>query len=222
MPTYQTLALSEAEEVLSSREPFPTDVRPITGDHTERKVVTVVFIDIRNSMPLSREIELEAWWSVSTGLFTLMCEGAERFGGWVGEFTGDGANAVFEPVVSGNHHARRACLAALWLRDAVRAVAAQLRSEHQLEFSVRIGIHSGEVLAGTVGHRDRRFYTVNGYVVSLAKRIEGLARPNRIYLTASTVEFLTEGFQLHDLGAAEVRGAEAPVRVFELVSIADR
>jgi len=221
MSASQTLALPEADEVLGHQEPF-ADIGPIAADHTERKVVTVVFIDVKDSMPLSREIELEDWWSVSSGLFTLMCEGAERFGGWVGEFTGDGANTVFEPTVGGHHHAWRACLAALWLRDAVRTVATQLRSEHQLEFSVRIGIHSGEVLAGTVGHRDRRSYRVNGYAVSLAKRIEGLARPNRIYLSGSTAAFLTEAFQLHDLGAAEVRGAEAPVRVFELVAIAGR
>ena len=153
---------------------------------------------------------------MSEALFELMCGAADHFGGWVGEFTGDGVNAVFEATGRRDHHARRACVAALWLRDAVRNLAVELRGLYQLELSVRIGINSGEVLTGTIGHRRRRRYTANGYAVALAKRVEALARPDRICLTESTAAFLGDAFELHDLGAVEVKGADALVRVYEL------
>ena len=113
-----------------------------------RKFVTVMFVDIQDSTDLSRTIGPEAWWSVIADVFELMCEGVYEFGGWVANFTGDGIAAVFDaPILTGDH-AGRACDSALWLRDAMRAPAAKLSSDHALELSIRIGINSGEVLTG--------------------------------------------------------------------------
>jgi adenylate cyclase len=192
------------------------------SEFPERKVVTVLFIDVKNSMGLCREVELEDWWSVTASLWKLMCESANQFAGWVGEFGGDGFNAVFEVTKEQSHHAGRACLAALWLRRAIPTLAAKVRDVHGLDLSVRIGINSGEVLTGTMGHPHKRVFTVSGYPVALAKRIEALARPERIYLSEHTAAFLSEAFQLHDLGAVDVRGADRPVRVFELLGSVHR
>jgi class 3 adenylate cyclase len=216
MNANQALALVEPDEALGHVAAPSTLTPSIASKPTQRKVVTVLFIDVKDSMGLSRRVEPEAWWAVSEALFELMCDAADRFGGWVGEFTGDGVNAVFEATGKRDHHARRACVAALWLRDGVRSLAAEVRGLHQLELSVRIGINSGEVLTGTIGHRRRRRHTANGYTVALAKRIEALARPNRICLTEDTAAFITDAFELHDLGAVEVKGADALVRVYEL------
>ncbi len=185
---------------------------------TERKVVTVLFVDVKGSMGLISAIELEEWWSVIDGLFELMCESVYRFGGWVASFTGDGIKAVFEPRAGCDHHARRACRAALWLTDAISGPAAELRSDHGLELSVRVGINSGEVLTGTIGDRYMRYYTVNGYAVALAKRIEALARPGTVYVSEHTAPLIAGAFRLHDLGAFAVKGAGLPVGVFELVA----
>jgi class 3 adenylate cyclase len=206
-------------------EPAPPVVlRAVAGPRPQRKVVTVVFIDVRDSMRLSRVIELEDWWSVSAGLFELMADGVHKFGGWVGNFTGDGIEAVFEATKRTDRHAGRACQAALWLRDAIRTPAAEIRTVHGLELSVRIGINSGEVVTGRIGRRHRSYYTANGYAVALAKRTETLAGSGRIYLTENTAALLTrdDTVQLHDLGAFEVKGADTPVEIFELVGNADQ
>ena len=184
---------------------------------TERKFVTVLFVDVKGSMSLSSAIELEEWWSVIADLFELMCESVYRFDGWVASFTGDGINAVFEPCGAADHHALRACDAALWLRDAICAPAADLWREHGLDLAVRVGINSGEVLTGTIGERYRRDYTVGGYAVALAKRIEALALPGRIYLSEHTAALVAGAVALRDLGAFDVKGADTPVGVFELV-----
>jgi class 3 adenylate cyclase len=214
----QALSLPAFGDGASPTEAPVPGVRAVTSKDTDRKLATVMFIDVRNSMALSGQMELEDWWSVTAGLFTLMCDGVDHFGGWVGNFTGDGVNAVFEATGELDHHARAACLAALWLRDAIRTPAAELRRTHGLELSVRIGINSGEVLTGTIGHRHTRLHTANGYAVALAKRIEGIARPGRIYLTEHTAALVAQAFDLHDLGAVQVKGARAPVGVFELAA----
>lgn len=193
-----------------------TEMHLNSAPRTERKLVSILFIDIKGSMDLISAIELEEWWSVIDGLVELMCESVYRFGGWVAGFTGDGIKAVFETTGGGTDHAQHACDSALWLRDAIRAPASSLRSEHGVELSLRVGINSGEVLTGTIGDRYGRHYTANGYAVGLAKRIETLAQPRSIYLSENTAALVTSNVQLRDLGRFEVKGAATPVRVFEL------
>jgi class 3 adenylate cyclase len=192
------------------------DAPRIASLRAERKLITVMFVDVKSSMDLSRSIDLEAWWLLLAELFELMCDSVDRFGGWIANYTGDGIEAIFESESAGGDHASRACQAALCLRDAIRVPAAQLFAERGLELSIRIGINSGEVLIGMLGSGSNRYYTANGYPIALAKRIEGLAPPDRIYLAEHTAALVAGGLQITDLGAFDVRGAQAPVRVFEL------
>jgi class 3 adenylate cyclase len=192
-------------------------VRVLSVCDTERKLVSVLFADVKGSMGLSGSVELEEWWSLMTGVFELMCQSAYRFDGWVANFTGDGIAAVFEGPSGAEDHASRACSAALWLRDAVGETAAELNSKRGLELSIRIGIHTGEVLTGMIDCRRSRYYTASGYAVALAQRMEALALPGHINLSESTAALLGHGLELRDLGPFEIKGAGAPVGVFELV-----
>jgi class 3 adenylate cyclase len=181
----------------------------------ERKFVTVLFADLTGSMALSRLIELEQWWRLTGALYERMCESVYRFGGWIGNFTGDGVNAIFEADGSPEDHARRACEAALWLRDGMqRPVSA---AEHELKLTLRIGLNSGEVFTGTIGDQQNRCYTANGYAVALAKRMESLAPPGQIYMTDHTAALASRGIELRHLGPFDVKGASIPVDVYELV-----
>jgi adenylate cyclase len=197
--------------------PRDSDVTVLPGRRVERKFVTVMFVDVNGSTDLSRAIELETWWHVMDGLFELMCESVYQFGGWIANYTGDGIEAVFEARDAPGDHGPQACDAALSLRDAIRQPAAKLSGDHALELSVRIGINSGEVLTGTIGARYKRYYTANGYAVALAKRMETLAVPGRIYLTEHTAALAAGAHELRDLGGFAVKGAGGPVGVFELV-----
>jgi class 3 adenylate cyclase len=186
----------------------------------ERKIATIMFADVIRSTELSRSIGLESWWSVIGRLFEDMSESVEQFGGWVEGFTGDGIMAVFETPGSSRacEHANRACEAALWLRDVMVACAADLDHAYGVELSVRIGIHSGEVLTGTIGRRHGQHHTAGGYAVALAKRIETLAAPGTVYLSEHTAAYVGLAQELRDLGTFSVKGARAPVHVFELIS----
>jgi class 3 adenylate cyclase len=176
----------------------------------KRGSVTVLFVDIESSMELSGAVELADWWLVLDDLFELMCEAVYRHDGWVGSFTGDGIKAVFESRPS------RAAEAALWLRDELRRPTNEFRRRHGRELALRMGIATGEAMMGTIGSRYRRYYTASGYTVALAKRMESLARPGRIYLTEHTVAALDHAFDVAYLGPFAVRGAREPVGVCEL------
>jgi adenylate cyclase len=190
--------------------------RVFPAQTTERKFATVVFADVQGSMNLSAACGLEEWWSVIAGLFELMSEAVDRFGGWVADFTGDGIFGVFEASGGDVLHAHQACAAALWLRHELQTPVARLR-ERGLGLAVRIGINSGDVVTGTIGHSYSRYYTANGFAVGLAKRMETLALPDQVYLSEHTAALVSEAFELRDLGGFHVKGADLPVGVFELV-----
>ena len=182
----------------------------------EHKHLTVLFADISGSTALSRSIELDTWWSVLADVIELMGEAVHRFGGWVGNFTGDGVQGVFE-TPGGREHARRACNAALCVRESLQTHATQCEHARRFDVDVHMGINSGEVLTGTIGQRHSRHYTACGYTVALAKRMETLAKPGGIYVSEHTAALLGDELELCDLGFFDVKGASCPVGVFELV-----
>jgi class 3 adenylate cyclase len=121
----------------------------------ERKQVTVLFADVAGSMDLAEHVDPEVWRGLVDRFFTLVCEAVHLFDGTVNKFTGDGAMVFFGAPVAHEDHARRACYAALQLRDVPAEYGRELRRDHGLGFSVRLGLNSGEVVVGTVGRTCR-------------------------------------------------------------------
>src|SRR5262249_50109266 len=127
--------------------------------------------------------------------------------------------ALFGAPIAHEDHARRACYAALHLQEALRRYADALRLEEGLNFSVCIGLNSGEVVVGTIGDDLRMDYTAQGHTVGLAARMEQIAAPDRTYLTEHTARLVTGFFRLGDLGPSSVKGAREPLRVYELEGV---
>src|SRR5437764_9391957 len=182
----------------------------------ERKQVTVVFADITGSMELAGQVDAEEWRQVMDGFFALLCEGVHRFEGTVNKFTGDGIMALFGAPIAHEDHARRACYAALHLRDELTRYSGQVRRDHGLNFSVRMGLNSGEVVVGAVGDDLNVDYTALGHTVGLASRMEQLAEPGKAYLTGMTALLVEGWFDLIDHGDFDVKGVPEAVPVFEL------
>ena len=184
----------------------------------ERKQVTVLFADVMGSMDMAEQHDPEQWRRIMQGFFSILADEVRRFEGTVDKFTGDGIMAVFGAPVAHEDHARRACFAALRMLDDIAEYAAELRRRHGLNFSVRIGVNSGEVIAGAIGDDDGG-YTAVGHTVGLAQRMEALAEPGKAYLTEAAFELAHGFFELEDLGEFEIKGASRPVRVFELAGV---
>jgi len=188
-------------------------------DDAERKQVTVLFADVSGSMDLAEQQDPEEWRKIMQRFFSILADAVTEFEGTVDKFTGDGIMAVFGAPVAHEDHARRACYAALQMLDDVSDYAAELRRGPGLNFSTRIGINSGEVVAGAIGRGDTGEYTAIGHTVGLAQRMEALAEPGKAYVTDHTAELAAGFLDLEDLGEFGIKGVSQPVRVFELAGV---
>ncbi len=184
----------------------------------ERKQVTVLFADIKESMSLAETVDPESWHRILDGFFAILSDGVHRFEGTVNQYTGDGIMALFGAPIAHEDHAQRACHAALYLGERLARYSEELKRRQGLNFSVRVGINSGEVVVGSIGDDLRMDYTAQGRTVGLAARMEALAAPGSAYLTEYTAALISDYFDLRDLGLFEIKGASEPLRAYELLS----
>jgi class 3 adenylate cyclase/tetratricopeptide (TPR) repeat protein len=177
----------------------------------ERKHVTVVFADVQGSTALIEGFDPEQAEKRLAPALQAMIDAVHEFEGTVNKIQGDGIMALFGAPLAHEDHAVRACYAAL-------AIQERLRRLHQTELSVRVGLHSGEVVVRSVNNDLSMDYDAIGPTVHLASRMEQLAAPGTIRLTAAT-ERLADGFvEAQSLGLANVKGLSTPTETFELLA----
>jgi class 3 adenylate cyclase/tetratricopeptide (TPR) repeat protein len=179
----------------------------------------VLFADVKGSLELAEQVDPEEWHRILDRFFQILADGVHRFEGTVNQYTGDGIMALFGAPIAHEDHAQRACYAALHLGDEIRRYADELRLEHGLNFSVRMGLNSGEVVVGKIGDDLRMDYTAQGQSVGLAARMQQIAEPRSIYLTEHTAKLVEGFFELREIGASRVRGVEEEVHIHELEGI---
>src|SRR5262249_27285191 len=165
------------------------------------------------------QVDPEEWHKILDRFFQILADGVHRFEGTVNQYTGDGIMAIFGAPIAHEDHARRACYAALYLRDELRRYSDDLRHKAALNFSVRMGMNSGQVVVGKIGDDLRMDYTAQGHTVGLAARMEQLAEPGRVYVTEQTAKLVSGFFHLRDLGSFDLKGVSAPIRVSELEGV---
>jgi adenylate cyclase len=185
----------------------------------ERKQVTVLFADVMGSMELAERTDPEDWRQIMDRFFGILCEGVHMFEGTVDKFTGDGIMALFGAPITHEDHAQRACFAALRLIDELAEFTAELRRTEGLNFLVRMGLNSGEVVVGGIGEDLGMEYTAVGHTVGLAQRMEQLAEPGKAYLTEHTGALVRGYLAITDLGEFEVKGSSRQLRVHELTGV---
>jgi len=183
----------------------------------ERKQVTVLFADLKGSTELIRDLDPEAAQHLLDPALRHMMDAVHRFEGTVNQVLGDGIMALFGAPVAHEDHAVRACYAALAMQAAMRRYAEDVRRSHGLEMQARVGLNSGEVVVRAIGNDLHMDYSAVGQTTHLAARMEQLATPGSIRLTAATLRLAEGLIQVNDLGQFPVRGLTEPVEVFELV-----
>src|ERR1700689_917280 len=151
----------------------------------EYKQVTVLFADVVHSMDIAATVGTERLREIMAGLANRCAAVVQRYGGTVDKFTGDGIMAVFGAPVALEDHALRACLAALGIQDEVKRLAVEVERDHGVDLRLRIGLNSGQVIAGEIGS-GARGYTAIGEQVGMAQRMESVAPPGGVMLSAST------------------------------------
>ena len=183
----------------------------------ERKQVTVLFADTKGSMELIQGLDPEDARRLLDPAIHQMMDAVHRYEGTVNQVLGDGIMALFGAPLAHEDHALRACYAALAMQAAMRDYTEAMRRTHGLEVRIRVGLNSGEVVVRTIGNDLHMDYSAVGQATHLAARMEQLAAPGSIRLTAATLRLVEGLVRVNALGPVPVKGLADAVEVFELV-----
>jgi len=214
-----TLQASGAADLYTRARPPPI-VAAANMLPGEMKQVSVLFCDIVNSTPLTERLGPEAMRDlVSAFLETSLAE-VHRYGGTAPQFTGDGFLALFGAPLTHEDHVRRALLAAVAIRRALSDD--ETGSPERLNLRVRIGIHSGPVIFGSIGDRLPMDHTVIGATANIAARLQQAADPGTILLSEAT-RVLAQGFaRVEPVGPLVLKGTAEPIEAYRLLGVSHR
>jgi len=189
----------------------------------ERKQVTVMFCDMEGFTSLTEKLGSEEMYSIMDQVYEILIHKVHDYEGTVNELTGDGIMALFGAPIALEDAPQRAIRSALAIHLEINKFSDQLKSEKKMPpIKMRIGIHTGPVIVGTLGNDLRVEFKAVGDTVNLASRMEGLADPGTTYVTEDTFK-LTEGFfRFEALGEKKIKGKEEPVKVYQVIAPSTR
>ena len=189
----------------------------------ERKQVTVMFCDMEGFTSLTEKLGSEEMYSIMDQVYEILIHKVHDYEGTVNELTGDGIMALFGAPIALEDAPQRAIRSALAIHREINKFSEQLKTEKKIpSIKMRIGIHTGPVIVGTLGNDLRVEFKAVGDTVNLASRTEGLAEPGTTYATEDTFK-LTEGFfRFEALGEKKVKGKEEPVKVYQVIAPSTR
>jgi len=185
----------------------------------EYKQATVLFADVVHSMDIAAAVGAERLREIMAQLVDRASVVVKRYGGTVDKFTGDGVMALFGAPVALEDHAFRACLAALGIQEEAKRLAVEVDSRDAVKLQLRIGLNSGEVIAGEIGS-GALGYTAVGTHVGMAQRMESVAAPGGVMLSESTARLLGARAVLGEPELVQIKGAANPVPARSLVALA--
>src|SRR5262245_33096543 len=195
-----------AEKILTSK----------TALEGERKQVTVLFADLKGSMELLADRDPEEARQLLDPVLERMMAAVHRYEGTVNQIMGDGIMALFGAPIAHEDHAVQACYAALAMQAALRRHGDEVRRTHGLAVHFRIGLNAGEVVVRAISNDLHMDYSAIGQTVHLAARMEQLATPGSILLTAATLQLVEGLVRVNALGPVPVKGLTEPIEVYEL------
>ena len=187
----------------------------------EYKQVTVLFADVVHSMDIAAAVGAERLREIMSELLDRSTVVVKRYGGTLSQFTGDGIMAVFGAPIALEDHAFRACLAALGIQEEAKRLAAGVQDRDGICLRLRVGLNSGQVIAGEIGS-GALGYTAIGAQVGMAQRMESVAPPGGVMLSASTARLVDGSAALGEAELVQIKGAEEPVRVHRLLGIGEQ
>jgi class 3 adenylate cyclase len=182
----------------------------------ERRTVTVLFADLSGYTAVAEQMDPEAVKGLVDRSLQRLGQEVERYGGTVDKYIGDNVMALFGAPVAHEDDAERAVRAALGMQQAMGELNAELEASHDVALALRVGLNTGEVLAGAVG--DRR-YTVIGDTVNVAARLQAAGRPGSVTVGEATWLETREAIEYRELEPLALKGKANPVPAWEAVAL---
>jgi len=190
----------------------------------ERKQVTVMFCDMEGYSQLSERLGPEQAYSVMDQVYEILIHKVHDYEGTVNEMTGDGIMALFGAPIALEDAPQRAIRSALAIHREMARFSDRMKENREgiKPLKMRVGIHTGPVVVGTLGNDLRVEFKAVGETVNLASRMEGLAEPGTTCITEETHR-ITEGlFRFEALGEKTVKGKKEPVKVYRVIAPSTR
>ena len=183
------------------------------GSEPRRKLLTIVFTDIRGFSNLTDSLEPEELFQLLSHYFSVMTEIVHQYDGTLNKMIGDGLLVFFGDPVPMDDHAERAVQMAIAMQKKVKELK-QAWGRYGHDLGVGIGINTGYVTVGNVGSDMHRDYTIIGNQVNVASRLENLAKPGEILISQRTLSLLKDPGTVKAMGDIEVKGIHSPVKTY--------
>jgi class 3 adenylate cyclase len=200
--------------------PAHVDAPPDTSGlpEAERRQLTVLFCDLVDSTRLARQLDPEDWRNVVRAYQQACAAVIQRFDGYIAQYLGDGLLVYFGYPQAHEDDAQRAGHAGLGLLEAMEPLNARLAQERGMRLAVRVGIHTGPVVVGAMGGGGRQEQLALGDTPNLAARLQGLAAPNTVVVSAATLGLIEGFFTCQALGEHPLKGVDEPLPVYQLLA----
>ena len=183
----------------------------------ERRQLTVLFCDLVDSTALSSQLDPEDYREVVRAYQAACAEIIQRWDGHIAQYLGDGLLVYFGYPQAHEDDAPRAVRAGLDLLEALGPLTARLEQERRLRLAVRLGIHTGLVVVGALGSGGREEQLALGETPNVAARLQGLAAPDTVVISAATQRLVQGLFACQALGAPALKGVAQPLAVYRVL-----
>jgi class 3 adenylate cyclase/tetratricopeptide (TPR) repeat protein len=183
----------------------------------ERRIVTMLFCDVKGSTAMAETLDPEDWAEIMNGAFERLIAPVYRYEGTLARLMGDAIFAFFGAPIAHEDDPQRAVQAGLDIIAGIASYKERISAERGLGLDVRVGINTGPVMVGQVGSDLRLEYTAMGDAVNVAARMEQTAEPGTVQITAETQRLIEPFFDLDARGGIEVKGKAEPVSAFRVV-----
>ncbi len=193
------------------------DAQASGGMVGERRIVTVLFCDVKGSTAAAEHLDPEEWAEIMNGAFEHLITPVYHYEGTLARMMGDAILAFFGAPIGHEDDPQRAVLAGLEIVDKIRPYREQIKAKWGLDFDVRVGVNTGMVMVGAVGSDLHVEYTAMGDAVNVAARMEQTARPGTVQIAGPTHRLVAHLFEFEALGGLEVKGKAEPVPAFRVL-----
>jgi class 3 adenylate cyclase len=214
-PTQSYLAQYIPQELLSKLDA----AREWGAMEGERRIVTMLFCDVKGSTAAAGQLDPEEWADIINGTFEHLIKPVYRYEGMVARLMGDGILAFFGAPIAHEDDPQRAILAGLDILDGIQGYQEQVKRQWDLDLDVRVGINTGLVVVGAVGSDLRMEYTAVGDAINLAARMEQTAQSGTVQIAEPTYKLVAPLFEAENLGGIQVKGKQEPVQAYQVMGL---
>ncbi len=184
----------------------------------ERRHLTVLFCDVINATALAVRLDPEAYHGVIRAYHMVCAEVIGSFDGYIAQYLGDGLLVYFGHPQAHEDDAQRAVRSGLGIVEALGPLQRRLQQEQGISLAVRVGIHTGLVVIETLGEGARHEHLALGEAPNLAARLQGLAPPNTVLISATTARLVQGWFVYEALGDQTLKGFPEPMPVYRVLA----